>query len=176
MNFSRPPAPNALPKEQEPICNNVHPPPVTTISNLRQPNTIITNVLGQPMTYQPHSPTAKSNPQFDVNPIGDVPPIEDAIVFGIPNLNSLHKTISSSSTSQNFNQPKDIISPNKFDALNSIEEQFQQNEDTQCSVENLGSTISGKSKALEKGKHPQYSVASKKPAMGKQGKKHQQQL
>ncbi|XP_020678706.2 uncharacterized protein LOC110096898 [Dendrobium catenatum] len=133
------------------------------------------DLRGQPMTYQPHSPTAKNNPQLDVNPMGDVPPIEDAIVSGIPNLNSPQETISSSSTSQNFNQPKDILSPNKFDALNSIEEQFQQNDDTQCSVENLSSTTSGKPKALEKGKQPQYSVASKKPTRGKQGKKPQQQ-
>ncbi|KAI0515995.1 hypothetical protein KFK09_008666 [Dendrobium nobile] len=149
-NFSRPPPSNASQIEQNPISKNVQPSPVTIISNPLQQNTIINNVLGQVLTYQPHSPTAKNNPPLNVMSAGLVLPLEDAIVSGIPNLNSPHETISSSSTSQNFNPPKDIISPNKFDALNSFDEQNQLNEDTQCSVENLDSTSSGKSKVLEK--------------------------
>ncbi|XP_020672131.1 uncharacterized protein LOC110092094 [Dendrobium catenatum] len=60
-----------------------------------QTKAISTNALGQPLHYHPHSPTPKNSPFKTDVIIGNIPLSkphfsEDAIVSGIPNLNSPH--------------------------------------------------------------------------------------
>lgn len=139
----------------------------------------ISNAIGLPLLYQPHSPTSQNQPTISDNVIKDISSSDkqtnvEAIVTGIPNLNSPNEAISTSSTTQTINsssQSKDIISPNKFDVLNLEEEITQHSDDIGDKNGKQGSSAGDQSKKAEKVKQLQASAASKKPARGKQIKK-----
>ncbi|KAI0522857.1 hypothetical protein KFK09_005242 [Dendrobium nobile] len=159
-NFSRPPPSIAIQKVQQ---NNDE-------QTSNHATTSIANALGQPMIFQPHSPTSLNPPSNLANVSGDkhipvLPNIEDAIVSAIPNMNSPNDEISSSSTSQYLktsSQPKDIISPNKFDALNLEEENSNNSVDLEILDGKLATNVSGQIKVRRKNKQPQASAAAKK--------------
>ncbi|XP_020675198.1 uncharacterized protein LOC110094329 [Dendrobium catenatum] len=169
MNYSRPPTSSAA---NHSVHNN-------TAQTSSPDNPPITNAIGQPLHYQPHSPTSQNLPSKIDTVIGDIPSSnmllkEDAIVSGIPNLNSPNEAISTSSTTlslKSTTQSKDIISPNKFDALSLEEDNNQQSEDVEEMNQKQSSSVGGKSQKMEKAKQPQASAVSKKPVRGKQNKK-----
>ncbi|XP_020701299.1 uncharacterized protein LOC110113178 [Dendrobium catenatum] len=171
QNFSRPPPTNVV--HQAPLSN--------AAQSTNHNNVNISNALGHPLHFQPHSPTSQ-NPHINLDnfggemPSSDLPINEDVIVSGIPNLNFPNEAFSSSSTSLNTKSPaktKDIISPNKFEVLNIEEVNSQHTEDLEGVDGKLDLSISGKSIMPEKNKQTQSSAASKKPARGKQNKKPQ---
>ncbi|XP_020689173.1 uncharacterized protein LOC110104414 [Dendrobium catenatum] len=178
-NSSRPPVINPQPEPQL-NCNNSKPTPqkpntehINTTALSSSKPAVIMNAIGQAMHFQPHSPTSQKVPPksaVDGLPESDPPLSEDAVVSGIPNLNSPHETISSSSVSKII-PSKDIISPNKFDIPNS-EEVISSHLEERNEV-NLGSTAGGNAKNVDKGKQTQDSLMLKKLARGKQSKKPQ---
>ncbi|PKU77052.1 hypothetical protein MA16_Dca001658 [Dendrobium catenatum] len=164
LNHSRPPSTKT---QSEPQNININAPSTS------QPSVPI-NVIGQALHFQPHSPTSLNIPPpyaAGVIPVTKLPLSADAVVSGIPNLNSPHETISSSSTSKNIPTSKDIISPNKFEILNS-EEELSSHQD-EILDDKIGSKDCGHAKIVDKGKQTQASVASKKPARVKQSKNPQ---
>ncbi|XP_028551780.1 uncharacterized protein LOC110101382 [Dendrobium catenatum] len=182
-NFARPPASQDSP----PRASNV----VSGDSLIDQG---VSNMIGQPLLYQPHSP-----PPFKLgSPAKDLPLVPPPIVYqsgkvddglGIPNLNSPNEATSSSTSIPQSNSnlstkivkvtsagdfaQKEIISPNKFDALH-IEDDIPLQSNVNAESEGISATDKeeggGESlfKEVCKAKNPQPSAASKKTAKGKQ--------
>ncbi|PKU76538.1 hypothetical protein MA16_Dca001142 [Dendrobium catenatum] len=159
----------------------------------------VSNMLGQPLIYQPHSP-----PPFKMgSPPKDPPLVPPSIVsqsdkaddgLGIPNLNFPNEAASSSTgipqpksklNSKIVKDPsarglaqKELISPNKFDALNIEDDALSH---SNVNAESVGISDAdkevggGESLFIEvcKAKNSQPSAASKKTAKGKQVKKSQ---
>ncbi|XP_020702911.2 uncharacterized protein LOC110114389 [Dendrobium catenatum] len=151
QNISRPPITPIVQQNSEQIT--------TKTQSASQPAVNITNAIGKTLSFQPHSPTSQNIPPNNMSVVEDLPitdslPPVDAIVLGIPNLNSPQEAISSSSTTHNSVPAKDFISPNKFDALSIEEEQTLQSDDNVSLDSKLDTGAGGKSKAMEKANKP----------------------
>ncbi|PKU74557.1 hypothetical protein MA16_Dca003760 [Dendrobium catenatum] len=200
-SFSRKPNSRHLSKNP-----NFDRPPVTQDSPPRASNVVsgdslivqgASNLIGHPLHYQPHSPPpfkpgspAKDLPLVPPPNVSQIGKADDGL--GIPNLNSPNEAASSSTSIPQSNSnlstkiakvasaggfaQKEIISPNKFDALH-IEEDIPQQ--SNVNVESESSSVADKDegggeslfKEVGKVKNHQPSAASKKTAKGKQVKK-----
>ncbi|PKU59883.1 hypothetical protein MA16_Dca028251 [Dendrobium catenatum] len=200
-SFSRKPNSRHFSKNQ-----NSARPPASQTSPLRTLNVVsadsltdqgVPNIIGQPLQYQPHSPPPFKlvssatdlplAPPFTVSQSGRA---DDGL--GIPNLNSPNDEASSSSTIPqsisnlstkkvkdtavgNFAQ-KEIISPNKFEALQ-IDEALLQLPNVNVESESFSAADKDEGggdsflKEVGKAKNSQPSAAPKKTAKGKQVKK-----
>ncbi|KAI0523298.1 hypothetical protein KFK09_005693 [Dendrobium nobile] len=150
-------------------------PNITSLSS--KPAEIITNGIGQPLHYQPHSPVLNKSPHKSSSPVAGNSSHASGkeLNSGIPNLNSPNEATSFTSSSQKTKSPvipKGINSPNSFDALTIEEEdQSQQEDEVEVREDKEDKVLNDLSKNQGKIKLVSGTGTSKKTARGKQVKK-----